>query len=202
MIKTFLFCVLVASFQGYCFSQGSAGKIPTLSKNDTLINLKPKLNFHYVLPGKVGIEIMLSKTGAKILFENHTNSVIWFCENNDQVEARNTINFIFAPDLSLLSPLYFRKIPPDKYVVYDLNYSTRVRKLELAVVFILNLELLKKSIPDYEVQLFKKIDGEDDLFYASSSIIPSDCLSLFNLKKFALNSKGRSKIRIINLPPQ
>ncbi|WP_421796733.1 hypothetical protein [Haliscomenobacter sp.] len=203
MIRLLFFSMCLASIQGYCFSQNDLEKISTFGLKDTIIEVKTKHNFHYVFPKKIGLSIMLSneqkKTGIKIVFENLSNSAIWLCENNDQGENGDMISVYFAPDLSLLSPLYFRKIEPDEHVVYDLNYSKRVKQLELAVAFIGNFELLKKSLTKAGAQSLQKVSGESDLFYAPMSTIPSDGLMLVSLKKFSLNGKGRSEIQIINL---
>lgn len=203
MVRVFLLSIYLASIQGHCFSQNDLEKISTFDLKDTLLEVKTKHNFHYAFPRKIGLGITLlneqKKTGLKIVFKNHSNSAIWLCENNDQVENGDMINFYFTPDLSLLSPLYFRKIEPDQHVIYDLNYSKKVKQFELAVVFIGNFELLKKSLTEAGAQSLQKVSGENDLFYAPMSTIPTDGLILFNLKKFLLNGKGRSKIQIINL---
>ncbi|AEE54343.1 hypothetical protein [Haliscomenobacter hydrossis] len=199
MVRVFLLSIYLASIQGYCFSQNDLGKITTFDLKDTILEVKTKHNFHCVFPRKIGLEIKLlheqKKTRLKIVFENHSSSAIWLSENNDQVENGDLISFYFAPDLSLLSPLYFRKIQPDQRVIYDLNYSKGVKQFELAVAFIGNFELLKKSL----IESLQKVSGGNDLFYAPMSTIPSDGLLLFNLKNFSLSGKGRSKIQIINL---
>ena len=122
-------------------------QIPDFTLNDTLITLEAKSDFSYYFSEKFSFKVQqLADLKLRLIFENHCHSDIWLCENNAQEETDSTLQLMYSPDLSLLSPLYFRRIKPGKSLAYDLNFDPKMKQFDLGVMFLSDLEQLTANL--------------------------------------------------------